>query len=292
VIIGGGEPTLYRDGRNRFQEVVDSVITALPDIRLALVTNGTYKPPGDWPNRFMWIRVSLDAATASTYADFRGKPMFERVIENFLAYLDYDVRYVGVSFLFAQSNIHEVAEVARFIFNVVQERKPWAMGKVNIQYRPIRRDPYRYDQPFTEAVTPAQIEESVREIRKLADSSDAIKSFLRDQTNITAVLGGNSHPPHPFDRCYYSQTFNIVRANGDLRPCFIRVAEPDFMLGNILEDDLETIALNKLYVGAIRKPHCDAHGCRQCHVNYTFEAGLRGTLKPSVAPEVLADPMY
>ena len=106
------------------------------------------------------------------------------------------------------------------------------------------------------------------------------------------MLGGNTHPPHEFSRCYYSQTFRIVRANGDLRPCFIRVIEPDFKLGNIITDSLEAIALNTLYIGARRKPHCDSLGCCQCHVNYTFEQGLKGSLKPSTSPEVQQDPMY
>lgn len=206
--------------------------------------------------------------------------------------MDVNVRYVGISFLFAKSNVHEYADVARFVYNVVKKKKPHALPKVNIQYRPLRRDPYRYDQPFTEAVSPKQIEQAVGDVRKLADSAEEIKQFLKHQTNITAILGGNSHPPHEFSRCYYSQTFHIVRANGDLRPCFIRVNEPDFILGNIMEHSLETIALNTLYVGVRRKPHCDSHGCRQCHVNYTFEQGLLGRLGPSTSPEVLADPMY
>ncbi|MGD8857572.1 MAG: radical SAM protein [Chloroflexota bacterium] len=292
VIIGGGEPTLYRDEDRRIQELVEAVCETNPGIALALVTNGTTIPPGEWPNRFSWIRVSLDAATAETYTTFRGKPMFDTVIHNYLRYLDYDVKYVGISFLFARSNIHDYAAVARLIFDLVKREKPRALQKANIQYRPLRCDPYRENSPLSEAVTPAQIEQAVREVRQLADSSAEMKAFLRDQTNITAILGGNTHPPHEFSRCFYSQTFRIVRANGDLRPCFIRVLEPDFLLGNILTDPLETIALNTLFVGARRKPGCDPRGCRQCHVNYTFEQGLLGTMRPSTSPEVLADPMY
>jgi len=292
VIIGGGEPALYRSGNYRFQEMVEEICTTNPSITMALVTNGTYRPPGDWPNRFSWIRLSLDAATEDTYSAFRGKPMFNRVIENYLSYLDYDIRYVGISFLFARSNIRDYAAVARFIFELVKEEKPHALHKVNIQYRPLRRDPCRYDKPFTQAVTSEQIQRAVSEVRELADSTQEMKAFLRNQTNITAILGGNAHPPHKFSRCYYSQTFKIVRANGDLRPCCIRVSEPDFVLGNIRTDSLETIALNTLYVGARLKPHCDPHGCRQCHVNYIFEQGLKGILRPSTSPEVLADPMY
>jgi MoaA/NifB/PqqE/SkfB family radical SAM enzyme len=292
VIIGGGEPTLYKSGNYRFQEMVEEICNTHPGIVLALVTNGTHKPPGDWPSRLSWIRLSLDAATEDTYSAFRGKPMFNRVIRNYLSYLDYDVRYVGISFLFARSNIHDYAAVARFIFQLVKEEKPHALHKVNIQYRPLRRDPYRYDKPFTQAVTLEQMQRAVSEVRELADSSQEMKAFLRNQTNITAILGGNAHPPHEFSRCYYSQTFRIVRANGDLRPCFIRVSEPDFILGNIRTDSLETIALNTLYIGARHKPQCDPHGCRQCHINYTFEQGLKGNLRPSTSPEVLADPMY
>jgi len=292
VIIGGGEPTLYKSGNYHFQEMVQEICNTNPGIVLALVANGTFKPPGHWPNRLSWIRLSLDAATEDTYSAFRGKPMFNRVIQNYLSYLDYGVGYVGVSFLFARSNIHDCAAVARFIFELVKKQKPQALQKVNIQYRPLRRDPYSYNQPFTQAVTLEQIQRAVGEIRKLADSAPEMKAFLRNQTNITAILGGNTHPPHEFSRCYYSQTFRIVRANGDLRPCFIRVSEPGFILGNICTDSLETIALNTLYVGARRMPHCDPQGCCQCHVNYTFEQGLKGNLRPSTSPEVLADPMY
>jgi MoaA/NifB/PqqE/SkfB family radical SAM enzyme len=292
VIIGGGEPTLYKSGKYRFQEMVEEICSTNPGIVLALVTNGTYKPAGDWPGRLSWIRLSLDAATEDTYSAFRGKPLFNRVIQNYLSYLDHDARYVGISFLFARSNVHDYAAVARFIFELVKKEKPYALKKVNIQYRPRRRDPNRYGQPFTQAVTLEQIQRAVSEVQELADSSQEIKAFLRHQTNVSAILGGNTHPPHEFSRCYYSQTFRIVRANGDLRPCFIRVSEPDFVLGNIRTDSLETIALNSLYVGARRMPHCDPQGCCQCHVNYTFEQGLKGNLKPSTSPQVLADPMY
>jgi MoaA/NifB/PqqE/SkfB family radical SAM enzyme len=292
VIIGGGEPVLYKNGRHRFQEMVEEVRAAIPGVQLALVTNGTHKPADNWPDGFRWIRLSLDAATPETYLAFRGKPLFRRVIRNYLSYLDHETRYVGLSFLFGRSNVHEYAAVARFVFDLVWREKPQALPKVNIQYRPLRHDPAGRGRCFGQAVSAEQIERIVTEIRELADSSPEMKAFLRDQTNIPAILGGNTHPPHPFSRCYYSQTFRIVRANGDLRPCFVRVTEPDFYLGNIRSDSLETIALNSLYVGARRKPHCDAQGCRQCHVNYTFEQGLRGNLQPSTSAEVLADPMF
>ncbi|MBK8043937.1 MAG: SPASM domain-containing protein [Haliscomenobacter sp.] len=146
---------------------------------------------------------------------------------------------------------------------------------------------YEYDQPFTQAITQQQIDTAIQEVIALAKRSQELEHFLRHQTNNTAILGGNTHPSLEFNRCYYSQVFHIIRANGDLRPCFIRVTEPDFVLGNIYRDALEKIALNTLYIGARKKPHCDAHGCRQCHVNATFEKGLTGEMTPSCSQEVL-----
>lgn len=292
VVIGGGEPTLYVDKRKRFQQMVEELKICLPDLQLALVTNGTFLPPGNWPNQFSWIRLSLDAATAQTYLKFRGKNFFQRVIQNYLTYLDFDIPYVGISFLFAKTNIHEYAKVASFIYNLVKSEKPKHLHKVNIQYRPLRHDPYEYYKPFTEAISEQQLQKAVKEVQDLAASNSSIRQFLKNQTNITAVLGGNSHPNLEFDRCYYSQTFRIIRANGDLRPCFIRVSEPDFNLGNLHSDSLESISLNTLLIASKQKPHCDAFGCRQCHVNHTFEKGLNGSLKPSNSPEVQKDRMF
>ena len=292
VIIGGGEPTLYRHSGHAFDELITSLRRQLPDVNLALTTNGTHKPSGLWPNQLSWLRVSLDAATEGTYASFRGRPMFEQVMENYLSYLDYDIEYVGLSFLFSRINVHEYADIAKMVHELVSERKPAALPKVNIQYRPLRRDPYHYDRVFDLGVTQSQIDATVAELNSLADTSPEMERFLREQTNATAILGGNSHPPHEFSRCYYSQVFRIVRASGDLRPCFIRVEEPDFRLGNIVTDELATIALNAIYVGCAQKPHCTPEGCRQCHVNHVFERGLAETLLPSTAPEVHADPMF
>lgn len=292
VLIGGGEPTLYQSEGMRFDALVHRIRDLLPETQLALVTNGTFKPAGKWPDEFSWIRLSLDAATGTTYSSFRGRPMYERVLNNYLDYLGHNVARVGVSFLFANSNIHEYSAVARTVFALVQSQRSDLLPKVNIQYRPLRRDPIGYDRPFTEAVSESQIAAAISEVRRLADSSDEMRCFLRDQTNITAILGGNSHPPHSFSRCQYSQIFRIVRASGELRPCFIRVVEPEFNLGNILTDRIETIALNNLFVAARRNRHCDPHGCRQCHVNFVLEQGLAGNLQPSNSPEVQADPMF
>ena len=149
-----------------FQEMVDEIVSTNPGIALALVTNGTHKPPGNWPNRFSWIRLSLDAATEDTYTAFPRQTDVQPCDPGTIwPYLDHDIRYVGISFLFARSNVHDYAAVAQFIFELVKKEKPDALHKVNIQYRPLRRDPRDYDRPFTQAVTSEQIEGVAGECR-------------------------------------------------------------------------------------------------------------------------------
>lgn len=67
---GGGEPTVHRDHIEIFKE------TKKRGLGFALVTNGVILRPGalDILPQADWIRVSLDAGTASTYASLRSTP--------------------------------------------------------------------------------------------------------------------------------------------------------------------------------------------------------------------------
>ena len=166
------------------------------------------------------------------------------------------------------------------------------MHKLNIQYRPLRRDPKDRGRSFPAGITTNQIRATVSKLEKYAKSSENVTRFLREQTNSEAVLGGNEHPPHNFERCYYSQIFHIVRASGEIRSCFIRVVEPDFVIGDLIKDDIQTISLNSIYIGARKKKYCDPYGCRQSHLNYTLEKGLEGEMQPSATPIVAKDSFF
>jgi MoaA/NifB/PqqE/SkfB family radical SAM enzyme len=291
TIVGGGEPALYKSGENSFPEMVDELSYQVPDAVLALITNGTLRPKGDWIKKLSWVRISLDAATEETYAVFRQRRFFGLVLKNYLDYLATSLEYVGISFLFSKANIHEYAKVAELIFDLVSH-DPKLLGRTGIDYRPLRKDPKDKGKHFGLAIDESDIETTLNEVRRLAERSGKMRDFLKYQTNITAFLGGNLHTPHEFERCYYSQIFHIVRANGELRPCFVRVKEPDFILGNIIRDPLETIALNSLYIGARKKNDCDPDGCRQGYVNYVLAEGLSGKMKPSLGPDVSRNPLY
>jgi len=289
---GGGEPTLYKDKGHNLGDVVKRIHELVPDTSLALITNGTFIPDRDWTEHLKWVRVSIDAATPETYQAFRGKPFFERVMRNLLRYLNTSISAVGGTFLYSKANIQEYVEFVRYFYGKAKEEQLYNLSRLNLSYRPLRQNPNDTGREFPEAITNEDIRRTINKIVEYARESPEVEQFLREQTNVEAVLGGNLQPPMPFERCYYAQIFHIVRANGDIRPCFVRVLEPDFVIGNIITDPLSAISLNVLYIGARRKQYCDSEGCRQSHCNYILEQGLAGEIKPPTSPAVAKDPFF
>ena len=98
VIVGGGEPTLYKSEGRRFAEMVLELRRILPTTKFALITNGTFVPDGNWTDELSWVRLSVDAANPHTYELVRGRPMLERVMRGFTRYLDFEHSPSGSEF--------------------------------------------------------------------------------------------------------------------------------------------------------------------------------------------------
>jgi len=60
-IVGGGEPTMYKDGDKTLADVILRLRLLLPDANIILGTNGVSLPDGDWQQELDAIRVSLHA---------------------------------------------------------------------------------------------------------------------------------------------------------------------------------------------------------------------------------------
>jgi MoaA/NifB/PqqE/SkfB family radical SAM enzyme len=103
---GGGEPTVHPEHMLIFEHALSL------GLKCALVTNGTRLAPGfaEVFSRFDWIRVSLDAGTASTYASIRGsRPhIFEKVLDNVRTLVRTCPGVVGVGFVVTPENWREI----------------------------------------------------------------------------------------------------------------------------------------------------------------------------------------
>lgn len=112
---GGGEPTVHKDHELVFAHALDNRLDC------ALVSNGYHWSLGlisETLPRFAWVRVSLDAGTAETYAAVRRvKPsVFASVLRNLEDLAKQDRRddaRLGVGFVVTRENFREVAQATK-----------------------------------------------------------------------------------------------------------------------------------------------------------------------------------
>ena len=290
VIAGGGEPTLYQDHGYGLDDLVYRLRALFPDVQLALITNGTYKPVGYWPREMRWIRLSLDAASAESYKAIKGLDRFSDVLQNFLAYLEEPIGQVGIGFLYSSYNHHEYAAVAEFIHDVVACNKTEALSRVSLQYRPLVVD--NLNGSASAILTEAEMENVKESVRSLLIRRPDIVPWLRQRTNISAAWNHNGPGWVKGDGCYYAEIFRMVRANGDLRPCCILPDSEGLLLGNLFADSESDIVANILRMVGRQDEPCSNGLCRMGQINDVISAGLMGELSASPLETVQADLMF
>lgn len=101
VLEGGGEPTMY----DEFPEIVRYAKKS--GLAVGLITNGTHSLDEELLRAFEWIRVSLDASTASEYKRLKGVDLFEQVISNIANYAMF-CPSVGVGYVVTNQNISQI----------------------------------------------------------------------------------------------------------------------------------------------------------------------------------------
>jgi sulfatase maturation enzyme AslB (radical SAM superfamily) len=294
TIVGGGEPLLYKDGTKGFADLMNSLRNQLPLCRFGLITNGTLIPPGGWFHHFDWVRFSVDAASPQTYAKVRGRNLFHLVVRNFFAILDgSEIPQVNIGFVFSRENIGEAPDAAHFFYEQVRSHRPEALDRLHIEYRPLRKDSKdegRTD--FPEAVTEQDIAACFSRFTDLARDDKPFQKFLGSQTNMEIIGRGNTHKQVAFEHCGFSSIFRLVRADGEMRPCCMRLFDPEFYLGNLLLDPPESIALNIIANANFLKPGCDAAGCKLGQYNKLTEDGADGIAAPSNNPAIRSNPFF
>ncbi len=122
---GGGEPLL----NSKFQTMFDAAI--LSGFEVGLVTNGVRLNKIEHLEEFMFIRVSLDAASAETYEIVKGVNLFDKVIRNIKSAIE-DGAVVGLSFVVTEENKHEIEKAKELAdsLNVayIQFKPAWSEG--------------------------------------------------------------------------------------------------------------------------------------------------------------------
>lgn len=285
VLVGGGEPTMYRDGKYSFSDLVFKIKEINPHIQIGLVTKGTMIPDGDWQQHVDWVRLSIDAASKTTFKEGKGRDAFDKVIENFLKYLQGPIPHVDLGYLFWSHNIHEVHKLPVLIYNILNEVSADLIHKTSIQYRPMRPavdhpEKIKKNQVLdTMICSRKQVISAVRNFEKTMIADTDLEKFIQDHTNWFKVSEGNdARTGKPFDHCYYTLACKMFRPSGEIYSCFSRVSDPRYLLGNYMRtgrNELIKINLLSYLLYNKQRSHCHGDYCRLSWLNNIAEQGLK-----------------
>ena len=284
VLVGGGEPTLYKSGPFQFADAVLEIKRIMPAIQIGLITKGTCIPPGNWQPLVDWVRLSIDAATPETFFHSKKKNAFHCVIDNYFRYLQGPIPHVGLGYLYWSDNIHETYQLTQMIFGLATHRSPHMIPKINIQYRPMRPsveipEKVRKNQVSDDMICSIkEIQAAINGFEQMIAKDRNLGNFIQEHTNWHKIAEGNGiREGMPFSHCYYCIAFKLFRPTGEVYPCSVRVSDKEYLLGNFLEpknDEHIKINLLSFLTFNRNRSFCDSEKCRVSWLNNIAEIGL------------------
>lgn len=246
-ITGGGEPTVHPKATEIFSDVLTR------GLDLAVVTNGTLIPDKMVAPlaQAAWLRVSVDAGNANTYAETRKVPhsFFKKTWDNIgrLAKAKSDKTILGVGFVVTRDNHGEIYEGAK----LAKES-----GADNIRISAVfTQDDFEYHKPHLDVATTMA--------RKVAaDFSDSrFRVFNLFDDRIGDLK--QQHPDYSF--CAYMHL--NVYIGGDLKVyrCCNTAYNDHGEYGSIVNQRFKEFWASKQKEDGLRQ--FDARSCDRCMFN-------------------------
>jgi GTP 3',8-cyclase len=255
MFAGEGEPLLHP----RLAEI--AAHTKRCGIDVSITTNGMAGNAGIWEEllpSLTWIRFSIDAASAETYASVHGTAQgsFARTIASLQEALRVKKERelpvtIGVQFLMIQQNLGDI-EAALELYS--------GIGVDYLSFKPYSEHPQMLNKSgFTYT----------------SDMIDAIdrkvQSFVRDQAGKTAIIFRKTATEaygdglQRFKSCCALPFWGYLSSRGDCYTCSVYLNDDRFKVGNIYSENMEEILF-----GAKRRASVDfaeheleiGHECR------------------------------
>jgi len=231
-LTGGGEPTVYP----RFQEVVEEIRRR--GMRWALVTNGVI---GRWDlSSATWIRVSLDAANADTYARIRrvAPGHFEKACETIRRY------GCGVGFVVTPENWPQILEAARLA-------KTLGASSIRIGAQFSDEGPALFHGIARDAAALASAAEEL--------AGDGFEVINRFDEKLSELDQGAPD----YERCGYQRLTTYIGADQNLYRCCVYAYNPRGLLASLKDRRFRDV-WQEVHAD-FRK--FDARGCARCQFN-------------------------
>jgi radical SAM protein with 4Fe4S-binding SPASM domain len=254
LFAGDGEPLLNRDLPDAIVEGHDHGLS------LALNTNAVMLKEDVAETvlpRLEWMRVSVAAGTAATYAEIHKckERDFERAIENVARAAEMKRRNnlavtIGIQQILLAENVHEMSMLAK------------TAKRVGADYYVVKRFA---DNPRIDYTTPPNLhrdyEDAFRDIETLSD--DTFKVIVR-RSNF------EDDGARAYNQCLGLPFLAYVLADGGIYTCCGYYGDEEFCYGNLNEDTFENIwmsARQRQVIGFVENevdvhtcmPHCRHH---------------------------------
>jgi radical SAM protein with 4Fe4S-binding SPASM domain len=225
---GGGEPLLYRE--------LGQVVTAVHRLGAenALITNGrNLRDPvflRDILPILRWVRISLDAGTAETYARVHGVPAraFDEILDNVRAVIaarqagEYPVT-IGISFLTSTTTVTDMQRTVMLAKG---------LGVDYIQFKPMQKRTGPWSYRYDNGGLIGQVQEFKKDLQR--EGTPDFQVFFSK----SVFYSGEQWVP---TRCHGQQFSTSVAADGKLYVCCHYKGNPDFCLGDLTRQSFEEI---------------------------------------------------
>src|SRR3990167_11216593 len=247
---GGGEPTVHKAHIDIFEKALDM------GFKCSLVSNGVSWAPEliAIMRDFAWVRVSLDAGTAETYAKIRQTPAsnFERVLNNvhYLAEVsDRKQCVLGVGYVVTPDNWLEIRQATHLI-----RETGASYVRLSAMFNPDDALPY---QDIYQDVL-----KIVRDVKADYDSETfTVHELFTDR--MQDLFDGSPD----YDRCIYQHYTAYVGGDMQAYRCCVLAYNKR---GQVAGGDLTTRPFDEFWNSDERKRDFDgfnARGCERCQFN-------------------------
>jgi MoaA/NifB/PqqE/SkfB family radical SAM enzyme/adenine/guanine phosphoribosyltransferase-like PRPP-binding protein len=273
LVIGGGEPTIYRDGKHNFNDYILKLAAVAPQANIGLGTNGVYVPKGDWTNKIKWVSVSLHGTSQDRFLGFTGRDKFDQVWRNiFQEYaLKSPIEEIKISFVYTKENLKEVLPLLEKI------REAWTAVEAELAKKGIKKRFWFYlqaeavdhgpDRPF--AILNLD-DESKRiwtdAVEKMHIEKPLLWAFIQEHCPWISAGPLKERKSEPVKLCYMVTNYLLIAASGLIYPCCVMPASaPQTNLGHITQS-LEALLRRRMkFMFALPKR------CRiGCHIGNTL----------------------
>ncbi|OEU66068.1 MAG: radical SAM protein [Desulfovibrio sp. S3730MH75] len=248
---GEGEPFLHKD--------MGTIIQATKDagIDVALTTNAVLmdrKISENIMGKVSWIKVSMNAGTADTYAYIHGtqKSDFAKVVKNLEDAVDVRKEQksnctLGVQIVLLPENANEVESLVVMCRNIGID---YLVVKPYSHHPQSGCDKYK-DIEYTDY---SELSEKISSY-----NSESFEVVFRSES--MKIWDGKEHS---YNRCHALPFWSYIDAKGNVWGCSIYLQDDRFIYGNIYKDDFESIWGGEKRKASMAwcRDNLDPHNCR------------------------------